>query len=163
MRVSIARLHQRLSRRTGRREDGTISILIVGLFLLTALLVLGAIDVTAAQLARMRLLDAADSAALDAADALDEESAYTQGIGKTVVLTDDSVQASATDHLGRTPRPSGISQWGIASPTGSTDGATATVTVSGRATLPISGWVLERFGGGVTITVTSTARAPLRE
>lgn len=161
MRPSLSDACARLRRRLGHREDGTISILILGLFLLTTLLIMGAIDVTAAQLARMRLLDAADSAALDASDALDEESAYTGGIGKTVVLTDSSVQAAATDHLGRTPRPAGISQWAIGSPTGSSDGQTATVTVTGRATLPVSSWVLERFGGGVTITVTSTARAPL--
>ncbi len=45
--------------------------------------------------------------------------------------------------------------------TGSPDGRTAVVTLSGRATLPMTGWVLESLGGGVTITVSSRARATL--
>jgi Flp pilus assembly protein TadG len=64
------------SRAWERGEEGQIGILILGLFSIVLVLILGAIDVTAAQLARMRLLDAADAAALDAADALDERAAY---------------------------------------------------------------------------------------
>lgn len=139
-----------------------MSILIVGLFALTLTLILGAIDVTAAQVARMQLLDAADSAALDAADALDEQAVYRSGLNGTLLLTDASVQQSAASHLARIPRPSGISEWVLAAPTGSDDGRTAVVTLAGRAALPMSGWLLERFRGGVTITVQSRARAPLR-
>lgn len=145
----------------GRRDDGQISVLILGLFLLVSALVLGAIDVTAAQLARMRLLDTADAAALDAADALDERSAYQQGLGDRVALTDASVRESATALLSRTPRPVGVTDWAVVPQTGSPDGATAVVTVSGHADLPMTGWFLQSFGGGVTITVTSRARAPL--
>lgn len=144
-----------------RRDDGQISVLILGLFLLATALIIGAIDVTAAQLARMRLLDTADSIALDAADALDEQAAYTQGLSDRLALTDGSVRQSAIDLLARTQRPSGIADWAVVSQTGSPDGATAVVTVSGRAELPMSGWLLQSFGGGVTITVTSRARAPL--
>ncbi|MEO7131553.1 MAG: pilus assembly protein TadG-related protein [Dermatophilaceae bacterium] len=144
-----------------RGDDGQISILILGLFMITLLLVLGGIDVTAAQLARMRLLDTADSVALDAADALDLEAAYRGGVTGQVLLTDDSVRRTAVEHLAAVPRPTGISQWAIGAGTGSPDGRSAVVTVSGRATLPMSGWVLDRLGGSVTITVQSRARAPL--
>ena len=145
----------------GRGDDGQISVLVLGLFLLVTTLVLGAIDVTAAQLARMRLLDTADSIALDAADALDEQAAYQQGVSDRVALTEASVRQSATDLLARTPRPAGISDWAVVPQTGSPDGATAVVTVSGHADLPMTGWFLSHLGGGVTITVTSRARAPL--
>ncbi|MEO6997203.1 MAG: pilus assembly protein TadG-related protein [Terracoccus sp.] len=146
----------------GHRDEGQISVLILGLFLLVSALVFGAIDVTAAQLARMRLLDTADAVALDAADALDEQSAYRQGLGGRVALTDASVRESATALLARTPRPVGLSDWAVVPQTGSPDGATAVITVSGHADLPMTGWFLQSLGSGVTITVTARARAPLR-
>jgi Flp pilus assembly protein TadG len=144
-----------------RSEAGQIGILVLGLFVLVSLLVLGAIDVTAAQLARMRLLDAADSAALDAADALDERSAYEHGVVDRLALTDVSVAEAAAAHLARTPMPPGITAWSVVQDTGVADGSTAVVTVQATATLPMSGWVLDSLGGNVTITVTSRARAPL--
>ena len=142
-------------------DDGQIGILILGLFSLVLVLVLGAIDVTAAQLARMRLLDVADAAALDAADAIDERAAYETGVLDQLVLTDGSVQQAAQTHLTLVPQPPGITTWSVLPDTGTPDGATAVVTVQGTATLPMSGWILESLGGSVTITVTSRARAPL--
>lgn len=149
----------RLRRRDA--DQGQIAILILGLFVITLVLILGAIDVTAAQLGRMRLLDAADATALDAADALDEEAAYAHGLTETPVLTDASVRAAAEQHLARTPRPSGLESWALGPDTGTPDGQTAVVTLTGRASLPMTGWVLDSLGGGVTITVQSRARAPL--
>lgn len=143
-------------------EGGQIAILIVGLFVIVLVLVFGAIDVTAAQLGRMRLLDAADATALDAADALDEEAAYAEGITETPVLTNASVRQAAEEHLARTPRPSGLESWALGPGTGTPDGRTAVVTLTGRATLPMTGWILDSLGGSVTITVESRARAPLR-
>lgn len=161
-RAAIRRPGLYIGTRLGERDAGQISVLILGLFVLTGVLVLGAIDVTAAQLARIRLLDTADSIALDAADALDEREAYEHGVQAQLALTDETVLSAAADHLGRTPKPGGISTWAVTGPTGSPDGATAVVTLTGHATLPMTGWFLESFGGGVTITVTSRARAPLR-
>lgn len=143
------------------REEGQIAVLILGLFVVVLVFVLGAIDVTAAQLARMRLLDTADALALDAADALDEQSAYSGGVEEHMALTDASVRAAAAAHLARAPRPTGVSEWGLVAPTGSPDGAIAEVSLRGRAVLPMTGWILESLGGGVTLTVTSRARAPL--
>lgn len=144
------------------RERGQISVLILGLFMIVVVLILGTIDVTAAQLARMRLLDIADSMALDAADDIDEGSAYAGGVTTQLALTEASVKASASEHLALTPTPGGISEWSLSAPTGTPDGTTAVVSVSARADLPMSGWILESLGGGVTISVTSRARAPLR-
>jgi Flp pilus assembly protein TadG len=144
-----------------RGDGGQIGILILGLFCLVLVLILGAVDVTAAQLARMRLLDAADAAALDAADAIDERAAYEMGVLDSLALTDGSVRAAAESHLSRVPRPPGITAWSVVPQTGTTDGATAIVTLQGTATLPMSGWILQSLGGSVIITVTSRARAPL--
>lgn len=162
--VRLRGVHRRLRVRWDRRragDEGQIGVLALGLFVLATLLVLGAVDVTAAQLARMRLLDAADAAALDAADALDERAAYEDGVLDQLALTDESVANAAAAHLARTPLPSGITSWSVVPDTGTADGATAVVTIQGTATLPMSGWVLESLGGSVTITVTSRARAPL--
>jgi hypothetical protein len=156
--VPLASLRRRAS---VRGEEGQIGILILGLFSLVLVLILGAIDVTAAQLARMRLLDTADAAALDAADALDERAAYELGVLDALALTDGSVREAAQSHLARVPRPPGITAWSVVPQTGTTDGATAIVTIQGTATLPMSGWILQSLGGSVTITVTSRARAPL--
>ena len=145
----------------GRVDEGQIGVLVLGLFVLVTLLVLGTVDVTAAQLARMRLLDTADAAALDAADALDERAAYEEGVLDRLTVTDESVARAASEHLDRTPLPPGIASWAVVPDTGTSDGATAVVTLRGTATLPMSGWVLESLGGSVTITVTSRARAPL--
>lgn len=158
---------QRLSRpqrllAKGRRDDGQIGLLILGLFSIVALLIVGAIDVTAAQLARMRILDAADAIALDAADSLEEVSAYGRGIEDAVALSDASVVASASDHLSRTPLPTGLTGWSLVTGTGSPDGRTAVVRLEGQARLPMTGAVLSALGGSVTITVESRARAPLQ-
>ena len=150
------------AQRDERAEEGRITILVLGLFMLTTLLILGAIDVTAAQLARMRLLDTSDSLALNAANSTPEGSVYEGGLGEDLPLTSGSVTASAGSDLAERSLPSGISAWHLGSGTGTTDGQTATVELTGEATLPMTGWLLEKLGGSVTITVTSKARAPLR-
>jgi hypothetical protein len=152
----------RPSRAPRHEDEGQIGILVVGLFALAAVMVLGAIDVTAAQLARLRLLDTADALALDAADSLDERAAYEHGLLGRLTLTDRSVRDTAQTHLWATPRPPGITSWSVVERTGTPDGATAVVTIRGVATLPMTGSILESLGGSVTITVTSRARAPLR-
>ena len=98
--------HHRSGRTTrpGRDEDGSISLLILGLTLIAVLLVAGTVAVTSAHLSRMRLLDLADGAALSAANALDE-SAYDQGVGESVPLSNASVQQRAATYLGSRPRP----------------------------------------------------------
>ena len=113
-------------------EDGQIAVLILGLFVIVLVFILGAIDVTAAQLARMRLLDTADAIALDAADALDIGAVYEGGVEGPLVLTDRSVREAAAAHLSRTPKPTGISSWTLQPPTGTPDGTTAEVTLSKR-------------------------------
>jgi hypothetical protein len=149
-------------RRATPRDGGQVSILIFGLFGVVLLLVLGGVDVTAAQIARARLLDASDSAALEAANALDEASAYSGGIGDSVVVSDGTVERAVRENLTARPMPYGISGWRIAQGTGTTDGRTAVVVLQGTAELPMTGGLLAALGRSVTITVESHARAPLQ-
>ena len=137
-----------------------IAVLILGLFLVVLVFILGAIDVTAAQLARMRLLDTADAVALDAADALDVAAVYEGGPGATRAHGPFR-PGGGSGAAGAHAEADGDRQLEPQAPTGTTEGRTAEVTLTGRATLPMTGWILDSLGGGVTITVTS-ARAPFQ-
>lgn len=160
------RLQSAVAHRLGpareQAERGQISLLILGFTLIALMLIVGGVDVTAVQLSRTRLLDTADSAALDASDALDNGSAYEAGLDRTVPITDGSVRQSATEYLAAQPRPHGISSWVLADGTGSPDGQTAVIRLRGTVDIPIAASVLAAFGGSVNITVESRARSGLR-
>jgi hypothetical protein len=143
------------------REAGQISILMIGLVAVCLTIVLGVVGVTAVQLGRIHVLDAADAAALDASDALAPERAYAEGLVSGVPLTDASVVEAATTHLSQRVRPSRLSDWEVAPGTGSPDGRTAVVVIRGTARIPVVSAVLAPFGGGVTVTMTSSARSDI--
>ena len=143
-------------------DRGQISLLILGFTIIALMLIIGGVDVTSVQLARARLFDAADGAALDASDALDNGSAYEGGLKSVIPITDGSVRQSATAYLAVEPRPHGISSWILADGTGSPDGQTAVIRLRGTAEIPIAASVLAAFGGSVRITVESRARSGLR-
>jgi len=139
-----------------------MTLLILGLLLVALVVILGGIDATAAQIARTRLLDAADAVALDAADAIDEQRAYTSGIGTSVTVSTQTVLTSAEQGLASRPRPTGVSGWRLGPGSGSPDGRSAVVVLEGDADLPFASEVLTAFGSSVTITVVGRARADLR-
>lgn len=145
-----------------RPDQGQISLLILGFTVIALMLVLAGVDLTAAQLGRARLADAADSAALDAADELSEGAAYAQGLSDAITVSSDSVQRTAAAYLSAQPRPSGITSWALVPGTGSPDGATAVVRMTGTVDLPVSGMLRDMFGGSVSFTVESRARAVLQ-
>lgn len=147
---------------TGERRDerGSITPLILGLTVIAMLLIAGTIAVTSAHLSRMRLLDVADGAALSAANALDD-TAYRQGVGDSVPLSTASVQQRAAAYVESRPRPGSILEWQLAPGTGTPDGRTAVVALTGEAELPMIGPALRELGVSVTISVRSEARADL--
>jgi len=144
-----------------RGERGQISLLILGFTVIALMLVIGGVDVTAVQLSRARLLDVADGAALDASDALDTGSAYG-GLGGAVRISDASVRRASGEYLAAAPRPHGISGWVLADGSGSPDGQTAVVRLTGTADIPIAASVVAAFGVSLEITVESRARSGLR-
>ena len=155
-------LGQRLESGREQHERGQISLLILGFTVIALMLIIGAVDVTAVQLARARILDAADSAALDASDALDTRSAYGGGLRSAIEISADSVRQSAEQYLALQPRPHGVSSWVLVDGTGSPDGQTAVIRLRGTADIPIAANVVAAFGGSVDITVESRARSALR-
>ena len=143
-------------RRTG--DEGQIALLVLVYTLIALSLVAVAVDATAVHLARTQLLDAADAAALDAADALDESAAYTGGVGSALPLTTASVREQASRYLSSYDPPSRLDQVELGAGTGSSDGTSANVELSGRVRLPIAASVVAAWSGGITITVRSNAR-----
>ena len=145
-----------------KADDGQILLLALGYALLAFALVAVAVDATAVHLARTQLLDAADAAALDAADAVDPADVYAGGLGTDVPLTAEGVRGQARTYLASYDPPSRLSGIQLLEGTGSQDGATAVVELSGTVRLPIAAPVVASFAGGITVTVRSTARARLR-
>lgn len=143
-------------------EAGQVSILLIGMVAVALTVVLGVVGVTSVQLGRIHLLDAADAAALDASDALDEATAYSSGVAAGVPLTSAGVVQAAQDHLASRAVPSRLTGWEVAAGTGTPDGRTAVVVLTGAARIPVVSAVLASFGGSVPITVTSTARSDLQ-
>lgn len=142
-------------------ESGQISILLIGMLSITLVLVLGVVGATSVQLSRIHLLDAADAAALAAADTVDEDSIYGHGLGEGVPLTSEGVTAAAAEHLARQPVPDRLLGWQVAPGTGTPDARTAVVRLQGEAKIPVVSGILSSFGGSVTITVESRARSEL--
>ena len=122
-------------------------------------LILVVTSVSALHIEHKRLLALADGAAAAAADALDES--YFEARGSDLPLSDASVMAAVEDHLAVQP-PALLERFDrltIISPTGSPDGSSAQVSlgaVTSPAFLPF-GLIPGREG--ITLEVTSTARA----
>lgn len=133
-------------------------LLILVFTMISTLLITGVIAVTSVHLSRMKLLDAADGAALAAANALDD-TAYSAGVGEAVPLSNATVQQAASNYIGSRSMPTGMLQWGLGGDTGSPDGQLAVVHMSCVAEVPFIGWMLS--GNGIEINVVSRARSDL--
>jgi hypothetical protein len=150
-----------LRRRAGD-DTGQLSLLILGFTVIALTLIIGATAVTSVHISRMRLLDAADTAALDAVDE-DETGLYTSGVDRTVPVSDEAVRAAAADALDSRALPAGLLSWQVAPGTGAVDGDTAVVRLTAEADLPLVGGLLQGLGGSVTVTVESRAQAQVAE
>jgi len=137
-----------------------VTVLIIGMSMVAILLILVTIAVTSVAIARTRLIDAADGAALAAANAFDSGTYQVEGISDAVPVSDATVRAASVDHLASLTLPHGIAGWAIEPGTGSPDGRTAVVVLTGRVAVPFADVV----GSDATIalTVESRARAALR-
>lgn len=149
----------RFSAQSSQREAGQISLLVLCYTLIAFAVVAVVVDATAVHLARTQLLDAADAAALDAADALDSADSFTADFDQGLPLAAAAVRRQADKYVADYPPPSRLDQIRLGAGTGTSDGRSATVEMSGRVRLPVAAWVVASFSQGITVTVTSTARA----
>lgn len=158
MRRRLAARRLTVRRLSARGDEGSVAPLVVVDAVVVVALVLVGAAATELHLARTHLLSVADSAALDAADSLDEAAYYRDGVlpGQGVPLDDAGVRSSAMALLARTPQPADLLGLAVAAPTGTPDGQTAEVTLTASvrpALLPA--WV----GDGVTVPLQVTSRA----
>lgn len=156
--------------RPARREGGDrgqVSLLVIGYCVIAIALLMVVASASAVHLERKRLLEVADSAALDAADALDSPRYYGSGTGvgppgTGVPLTDASVHASVADYLRLRGAAAEHEALSVVEPTGTPDGSTAEVTLVARVRLPLVGAALEAYGDGIALRVTARARTDLQ-
>ncbi len=85
-----------------RREEGTITVMVVGFFLVVALLAVVVVNASSAFLQRQELDNVADGAALAAADALKQEAIYEHGIGQDAPLDLDQARRIVAVYLDST-------------------------------------------------------------
>ncbi|MFW0774621.1 pilus assembly protein TadG-related protein [Paenarthrobacter nitroguajacolicus] len=141
------------------REDGQITVLMVGFMLLSLLLASVVMAASAVYLEHKKLLSLADGAALAAADS------YTVGdIGGGSVpsasLVDARVLAAIGSYLDAGQAFSRHDHLAVAAGTGSEPGGTAVVVLTAVAHPPVISFLLPE---GITIEARSTARSRLTQ
>ena len=89
------------ARPPGRGDEGQILLLALGYVVVALLLVTALVSASAVHLERKRLVQLADTAALDAADALEPGTFYAAGVGAGdgAPLSDASVRRAVAEHL----------------------------------------------------------------
>lgn len=91
---------QRPLRETRRLDDrGTVTVMIVGFFLVIGFMVAAVVDASAAYLRHQQLAGLADGAALAAADGVQGEQVYTEGLGDTALVDPASARQYVSDYL----------------------------------------------------------------
>ncbi len=141
-----------------RRDDGQLTLLIIGYFLISVLLITVVINVSRVLIVRRALHGVADGAAVAAANAVDESSIYQGKLTEHVPLSASAAAeavAAYVDAVGiGAPRYPGF---GYAV---TTDGTVATVTVECVVVLPLVNLVSDEWAT-VPITATASARSPV--
>ncbi len=147
----------------GGDDDGQILLLILFYAVIAFSLAAVVVSASAVHLERKRLLEVADGAALDAADAVDPGGYFNDGVRPgSVPLSDRSVRASVDDYLADRGAFTDFDRLVVGSQTGTRDGRTAEVTLYATVEPPLVGWALEAFSGGITLHATGSARVDAR-
>ena len=131
-----------------RRDEGSVLLLVIGFAGLLLVLVAVVADVSAVVLAKRSAASAADGAAVTAAQALDLEAVYAQGLGERIPLSADDAGArvAAYEAGARAQQPGLRLALRL-------EGRTAVVTASRTVRLPF------RLPGAAPVRVSAVARA----
>lgn len=142
-------------------DSGQVLLLSIAFTALALALVLVVVSATSVHLERKRLLALADTAALAAASELDTDAYYARGTDtgdRLVVLTAGSVRRAAQEHLSVAPVSARLHEVTLVD-TSTPDGRTAVVTLRALARPPLLTWATSSWSDGITLQVTSSARA----
>lgn len=143
-------------RRRPRGDDGQLTLLILVYAAIAIALVVVVVDVSKLFLYRRALSGAADAAAIAASQSPDEGQLLTVGVGSSLPLSQDSVEAAVERYVQSSAladRFDGL-RW-----TATTNGSVASVELSAEVRLPFSGAVLTQ--SRVTVTVDANATSPV--
>jgi uncharacterized membrane protein len=137
------------------RDDGQITLLIIGFVMIVVLLVGVVANASKAFVYRRSLASWADGAAVAAAQNVAEDVVYAGPALEDLPISADGARAAVAGYVGRHGLAERFEQFDssvVVDPTA------ATVTVAFRARMPFA---LAGEVGGVTITAEATATAPL--
>ncbi len=141
------------------RESGRIMLLTSAFVAFALMLIAVVASASAVHLDRKALYDVADLAAADAADAMSPDAFYTgagaPADGAPLTLSDADVQAAVERYLAE--HPPGLPM--VVTAATSPDGRSARVTLVALSRPPLLRWFTNAFGGGITVSASSTARA----
>lgn len=143
------------------RDEGQLLLLVLGCTLVVALLLTVVVDASRVFLAQRALSAAADAAALAGADAVDEAAFYRSGAQELVPLSGTAAREAVDGYVAAAELPSRFQDLDVATSLG--DGGTSvTVTCSARVRLPFVNVVSAGHAEGYPVSVTASARSPLR-
>lgn len=141
-------------------DDGQVGVLIIGYLLVSLLVVTVVMGASALYLGHKKLLSTADGAALAAADTF----SLGQGSGPdgapAAVLSPAAVQAEVNRYLADTNAANRLPGLGVDGGTGTDDGRTAKVVLTGVVHPPLVNFLVP---DGIPITAVSEARARLTQ
>ncbi|MDP9102345.1 MAG: pilus assembly protein TadG-related protein [Actinomycetota bacterium] len=136
-------------------EDGSVTVLVLGLAGVLLAMVAVVVDVSAVILAKRAVASAADGAASLAAQQADEGAIRRDGVGTAVRLDPTLVAQSVADYEVRADRDQPGLQLRVTVAPG--DLATATVTATRTVRLPFVGWL--GVNPDVAVRAVSTIRS----
>lgn len=143
-------------------DSGQIMLLAMVYAAIAVALTLVVVSASAIHLERKRLLEVADSAALDAADEVDRARYFDGGVTLGAVpLSDQSVRDSVEEHLVRRRAHGEFDSLTVGPQTGTSDGRTAEVTLFATVEPPLVGWAIAGFSDGITLHATAAARVDI--
>jgi uncharacterized membrane protein len=135
-------------------------MLLTSAFVAFALMLVAVVASTSAvHLDRKALYDVADLAAADAASAMSHDAFYagagTPADGAPLTMSDADVRAAVERYLAEHPPGIPVAVAEASSP----DGRSARVVLAAVSRPPLLRWFTDAFGGGITVSASSTARA----
>lgn len=140
-----------------QEEEGHIMVLLIGFVLIALLLITVVAASSSLYIAHKKLLSMADGAALAGADTFVLNGGTTTSDPGTL-LTDQGVTAAALGYLSENEVPGSLSGVRLDVGTGSVDGRTAQVSLTGVVHPMFINFLVP---DGIVITATGTARAQL--
>ncbi len=141
-------------------DERSITVLVLGYFLVCVLLVTVVVNVSKVLLVRRSLAGAADGAAVAASNGLDERQIYRGDLGEAVPLSDAAAGALVEDYVDAAGLAAHFEGFQIVAV--DTDGEAATVTFAAVVPLPFVNLLSADYADGVPLTATASARSAVR-